>query len=164
MVSSYTEDEAYSHILTTFKQVWEDEVKGWKSVEDLDSEPYIQYSNTRDERLQETQSEPQDESPWLKIYWRPQDSDHRAIGALSGSPLFEESGLLVIDIYVPVKTGLKLAHQLSTVCKRPFKGKRGYGDGCGITFPRVRAPERGVERGKWYVKSVLVDYEFDEVI
>lgn len=163
-MSTYTETEAYDHILTTFLQTWNDPTDGWDGIDGIDAEPYIKWENLKDTRDVDSNGDPRKDEPWLEIYTRPQDSDQVGIGAATGSGLYEAVGLLVVDIYVPVKTGLKFASELSTLCKRPFRGKRGYGAGSGITFPRVRSQRRGVERDRWFVTSVLVDYEYNEVV
>jgi len=160
---SYTIEEAERYMLDTFQATWKDETHGWRSVEGLTREPYILWENHADERKVNPKGELTDEQPWIRVYMQPDNSDQAAISGADGSLRYEEEGTLVFDIYIPVNDGLKFGNRLSRVCQRAFKGKRGHGEGCGITFPRVRPLRKGVENGRWYVVSVLADYQYDEV-
>lgn len=161
-MSSYTEEQAEGHMLATFLETWKDPDVGWRSVEGLDREPYILWENHADERKVGAE-ELSDEKPWVRVYLQPDDSDTAAIRGADGHMLFDEGGVLVFDVHTPVNSGLKFGNPLVRICKRAFKGKRGHGEGCGITFPRVRTLRKGTEKGRWYVVAALIEYQYDEV-
>lgn len=154
---------AYRHLLRTFKTTWSDEAEGWQSIADLDSEPLIEWPNIDGKKDHGEEQTPRDEEPWLRVYVRHHDSDQSTLGE-TGCRVFTRTGMIGVDIFVPLNTGLKLPYQLGIVCKRPFEGKRGVGDGSGIIFRSVRLRERDNYQKRWAHVSVQADFEYDEVL
>ncbi len=72
--------------------------------------------------------------------------------------------MIGVDIFTPLNSGLKLAYQLGKVCKLPFEGKRGYGDGSGIIFRDVRLREQDNYKKRWAHTEVQANFEYDEVL
>lgn len=162
-MKSYEYLEAYNHLLRTFKVSWSDETDGWQSIDDLDEAPLIQWPNLDGKKDDTEEQTPRDETPWLRVYVKHFDSDQTTFGE-TGCRVFTRTGMIGVDIFTPLNIGLKLPYRLGTVCKRPFEGKRGYGDGSGIIFREVRLREQDNYKKRWTHTSVQANFEYDEVL
>lgn len=163
-MSSYTYLEAYDHLLETFRQTWIDPTNGWVSIPDLTEEPEIEWPNLSRARDDADVASPAEgDEPWLRVYVRHNDSEQRSLGE-PGCRIFTRTGMIGVDIFTPLNTGLKLPYLLGIVSKRAFEGKRGYGTGSGIIFRSVRLRERDNYQKRWAHTSVQADFEYDEVL
>lgn len=161
-MSSYTYLEAYDHLLATFQNTWTDAGTGWASV--LTEEPRVEWPNLDGRRTDSVPATPEDgDGPWVRVYVRHFDSDQATLGE-QGCRIFTRTGMIGVDIFAPLNTGLKLPYQLGIVSKRAFEGKRGHGDGSGIIFRSVRLRERDNYQKRWAHVSVQADFEYDEVL
>jgi hypothetical protein len=162
---SYTRSEAREYMYATFKARWDDETLGWAGVldaegEELEIEPQVFYDNNTPD------TDPPSDYPWLRVYIRHFNDGEQLAMADGGRKLFERQGLVIIDIRVPPGTGLNVADQLVNVCKSAFEGRRAAGDGVGIVFSNVRAPEEGegAKPKKDFAVSVLADFSYQEIV
>jgi len=161
-MKSYTYPEAYDHMLSTFQNTWADPTWGWRSV--VSDEPRIEWPNLDGKREDTDEADPVvADAPWLRLMVKHHDSDQATFGE-TGCRVFTRTGMIVVDIFTPINVGLKTQYRLGNVCKRPFEGKRGFGDGSGIIFRSVRLREHDNYQKRWTHASVYADFEYDEVL
>lgn len=162
-MKSYDYLEAYQHLLRTFKTTWSDQTYGWESIADLDDEPLVEWPNLDGKRSNPDSKTASDDEAWIRVFVKHHESDQHTFGE-SGCRVFTRTGMIGVDIFTPLNIGLKLPYQLAKVCKRPFEGQRGVGEGSGIIFRSVRLRERDDYKKRWAHSSVLADFEYDEVL
>lgn len=160
-VGSYTVGEARDFIYQTFYQAWISDQTGWPSI--LTSGPPP--ADVIWDGL-----EPTDDTPTtqVEVYFAVRHSNGQQAslmgetGDSTTGRRWRRTGVATARMRFPVDMQLKTADLLAKVVSDAFQGKRGFGDGSGIWFPRVRLVEQGrnQERNR---QDVLAYFEYDEI-
>jgi hypothetical protein len=159
---SYTPAQAKQHIWATFLNTWRDPLAGWQGLVDdignpitLLDEPTIDTENDIDENM------PGADTPFLSFQIRHYSSSPSTIGGETRK-ITSRRGFVLVRVWVPADTGLKMGDALSYVVKTAFERKRGFGAGFGIIFRAWRATEAGTQKNGSFLTVSTVDFEYDE--
>lgn len=159
-MSTYTTNEARTGIYETFYQHWIS-ADGWASITDLSTEPKVVFENIISEPSGGVVEEADTSEHWVRVQVRHNESEMSSFGE-DGEGRFQAVGIATMQVFSPLdQSGLIIHDQLVNVCRRAFRGKRGYDEYCGIVFRRARINEIGPD-GRWFASNVLVDFEYDE--
>ena len=131
---------AVDEILTLFKTAWD--TTGYDAY----------YESVRDQRQTDT-------SPWASVMLRHIAGYQSTLSSSLGSRMFTREGVLTVRIYVHQGEGLQTAYGLAKVVADAYEGGRTDG---GAWFRNVRLNEEGRD-GEFYLVSVLIDFQYDEI-
>jgi hypothetical protein len=98
---------------------------------------------------------PPENSPWVRVSSRAFTARQRTLGVI-GQRKFINSGVMFIEVFVPVGSGTKELYQYVDQAIDVFEGKRIPLDD--IFIRDIQSTDRGAE-GKWL--SVLIQINFD---
>jgi hypothetical protein len=99
---------------------------------------------------------PTDESPWARAVLR------HATGkqiTLSEEPCYENEGVLIVQVFVPLGEGLTEGY---TLCKLITDAYKNISTDGGVWFKNPRFMEIGPD-GEWFQFNVFVDFTYTQV-
>jgi hypothetical protein len=111
----------------------------------------------------DTGREPDQDHPWARVVLQHITGDQYSLG-VPGNRLWEHTGLLAIQIYVPIGRGLATARQLAMIAKNAFEGRSSPS---GVWFRNCHFQEVGSDPDNpevraWDQTNVLVQFIYDE--
>jgi hypothetical protein len=105
-------------------------------------------------------SPPQD-APWCRISLQHVTNNSAALNPDGVRKRFTVTGVVAVQIFVPIGQGLVLIRQLAPVAKEAFQGVRTADDS--IWFREAQISEVGAE-GSWFQMNVTASFEYDEFV
>lgn len=94
---------------------------------------------------------------WARITVQHATSNQATLANHLGKRRFTRNGLVTVQIFTPLGTGLLVADQLYQIALDTFQGKVTPGN---IWFRNARLQEIGAE-GEWFQGNVSADFEYD---
>lgn len=98
-------------------------------------------------------------NPWAFVRIVHGDGRQRTLSGADGTKLWQRRGQFICEISAQSGTGTNQAGGLVSLVESAFKAKTVGG----VTFRSIRSRESGM-RGNWFLVTVTVDFEYDEVV
>lgn len=147
---SLTFEQARDDIHTLFKSAWDAGVETTgKTVMYWDSKQAVPTTNDGD-------SNP---DAWARIIVQHSLSNQASLANRSGQRRFTRMGLVTVQIFTPLGTGLSIADKMYRIVIDAFEGKATSGN---VWFRNVRLNEIGPS-GSWFQSNVIAEFEYDEI-
>lgn len=162
-MSSLTASQALDEIAAMLNTAW---LANAQAAADMASVPLLTWSNVAlDTRLDMA-------SPWARADIRLTGGEQATLGAV-GQRRFERTGLLTVQVFIPLGEGVTRGTQLANVALNAFEGKASPGGvwfrQCGIRYvgrnETVGSPDRP-DRSKpdpWDQTQFLCEFNFQEL-
>lgn len=99
-----------------------------------------------------------DIEPWARITVRHGRRRQRTFGHSANSRLYDSMGVVFIEVYTPMGTGLTQAYTLAELVRNAFEG---ISTPNGVWFRDVQIRESGSE-GLWSSLQVTAEFEYQE--
>jgi hypothetical protein len=142
---SLTHQEAVDEILAMFKEAWDSASGG----------PYpVQWAN-----VGQVQAPPTTTSPWARVTFTHVTGRQATLSWETGNRRFARTGLLAVEVFVPIGEGSQKGYTLGKLVLDAFEGEASPG---GVWFRNVKMRESGVEKG-WFQVNVTAEATYDEV-
>jgi hypothetical protein len=139
---SLTMAAAVDEMLTLFKDVWDD------------TGHEVMYADVPLTQAQLTLIE-SGNAPWARVSVKHNLRSQKTIGAR----LFDNLGIVIVEVYTPKGDGLTTARSLGTLVRNAFEG---VSTPNGVWFRNTRVNEIGPD-GHWSRVNVITEFEYDEV-
>jgi hypothetical protein len=97
-------------------------------------------------------------APWARVTVKHNVRTQQTLGS-QGNRLFDNIGLIIVEVYTPKGDGLTTARSLSTIARDAFEG---VSTPNGVWFRNTRVNEIGPE-GHWYHTNVIAEFSYDEI-
>ena len=147
---SLTVEQARDEIHTLFKTAWDAGVETTgKTVLYCDSKLVVPKTN-------DANNNP---NTWARITVQHVLGYQASLSNRSGVKKFRREGIVTVQVFTPLGTGLSIADKVYTIVKNAFEGKHSPGN---VWFRDVRVNEVG-SSGNWFQGNVLADFEYDEI-
>lgn len=148
---SLTYEQAYDEIHERFLAAWEGDP--------LSQDIPVLYWDTKSQ-IPGTGDSDDNPDPWARITVQHSQGNQASLVNHLGRQRYEQTGVVTIQIFTPLGTGLSLNQKLSKIAADAFRGKKTPG---GVWFRNVRPNEVG-ESGAWFQTNILAEFEYDEII
>jgi hypothetical protein len=118
----------------------------------------VLYWNSKQEipKIDDANDNPQ---AWARITTRHVDSNQSALSGCSGQTPFTRIGLVTVQVFTSLGTGLSIGDSLYKIVLDAFEGKKSP---LGVWFRNVRLQEIGESRG-WFQANILAEFQYDEI-
>jgi len=145
-MSNLTFTEARDEIHTLFKTAW-----------DAGAETAGKVVLYADSKTQVPKTDDADDNPdlWAKITIQHNGGSQATLG---GNRCFNRFGVVTVQIFTPLGTGLSLGDNVYKIVVDAYEGKTTPG---GVWFRNVAVNEVGPE-GEWYQTNIIADFEYEE--
>lgn len=147
---SLTVTQARDEIHTLFKTAWDAGADtAGKRVMYWDSKQVIDETNDGDGNP----------NTWARIVIQHVLSNQASLANRSGQRKYRRSGLVTVQVFTPLGTGLSIADRIYKIVLDAFEGKVTPGN---VWFRNVRLNEVGPS-GSWFQGNIISDFEYDEI-
>jgi len=147
-MSNLTFTDARDEIHTLFKTAWDAGVETTgKTVLYADSKTEVPLTNDVD-------SNP---DLWARIQVQHTGANQGTLGA-TGNRCFNRFGIVTVQVFTPLGTGLSIADNVYTIVVNAYEGKATPG---GVWFRNVQLNEIGPS-GDWFQGNIIADFEYEE--
>ncbi len=140
-----TFEEAVDDILTMFKDAWDTTGFG------------VIYENVV--AAEGSTVPPTSTDPWARVMVRHVTGNQSSLSGGLGTQRYTRTGVLIVQIFVPVGEGLSQALQLGKIVADAYEGKASP---LQVWFRNVRVNEVGPD-GDWYQVNTIANFTYDEV-
>jgi len=96
---------------------------------------------------------------WAKIFITHVEGSQATLGGIGGR-LFSREGLVTVQVFTAIGTGLSIGDRVYKVVVDAFEGK--VSSSGNVWFRNVRINEIGPE-GSWFQTNILADFTYDEL-
>jgi hypothetical protein len=96
---------------------------------------------------------------WARVTLRTATGKQATLAGEEGSRRFNRTGVVIIQLFVPIADGMKMAYKLVKIVMGAYEGKATPG---GVWFRNTRFNEVGID-GAWHQINVITDFNYDEV-
>ena len=154
MTQSLTFDQATDEIFKVFRDAWEEHAPYPKLVDYQNIVP-------PDEAVlpPEPGPTPDPELSWARVTIQHLGGGQDALAGALGKSRFQRLGIVTVQVFTLVGTGLSHAHTLSKIVTDGYDVGSTPG---GVWFRNVRMNEVGPD-GDWYQVNVLADFNYTEI-
>lgn len=147
---SLTIEQARDEIHTLFKTAWDAGIETTgKVVHYWDAKKAVPTTNDAD-------SNP---DSWARITLQHAVGSQASLANRSGQKRFRRSGLVTVQVFTPLGTGLNIGDKIYKIVVDAFEGKVTPGN---VWFRNVRLNEVGPS-GSWFQANIIADFEYDEI-
>ena len=140
-----TPEQAVDDILDVFKAVWDP--TGFEVQYDLEN-----FGGS-------SSSPPATQDPWTRVQVRHTTDSQASLTGGLGQTLYTATGVLTIQLFVPIGEGLVRGRQLARSVRNAY---RGISTPRQVWFRNARINEVGID-GDWFQLNIIVDFEYDEI-
>lgn len=98
-------------------------------------------------------------NPWAFVRIAHGNGRQRTLAGADGTKLWQRRGQFICEISAQSGTGTNQANDLAELVETAFRGKTING----VAFRVIQSREGGM-RGNWFLVTVTVDFEYDEVV
>jgi hypothetical protein len=147
---SLTIEQSRDEIHTLFKTAWDAGVETTgKEITYWDAKKIVPVTNDDD-------SNP---DTWARILIQHVLANQASLANRSGQRKYRRSGLVTVQVFTPLGTGLSIADKVYKIVIDAFEGQATPGN---VWFRNVRLNEVGPS-GSWFQANVIADFEYDEI-
>lgn len=98
-------------------------------------------------------------NPWAFVRITHKPGRQTSLSGATGSKIWERKGQLTCEISIPTGGGTEQAYTLARLVELAFLGKTLDS----VRFRSIQIKEGGM-RGNWFLVTVTVDFEYDEIV
>jgi len=142
-------EQGRNEIYVAVKNAWDGMTLD--AAKNLDAVPKIIWPNVDSEQPTDVNL------PWARVTILHGDREQVTLGA-TGTRVFRRSGMVIVQIFTPLRKGMVLSDHLSTVLEDAFDGVQTAN---GIWFRDVKTNEIGPE--KWQQVNVIMEFQYDSL-
>ena len=95
---------------------------------------------------------------WARLRIQHETGRQTGLRNVNGAPLFGRAGTIIVQVFVPLGSGLKKAYDEAEIVLGAFEGRRTPSD---VWFRNCRLQEVGAS-GNWYQINVYADMTYDQ--
>ncbi len=97
---------------------------------------------------------------WAQTTIRHASGSQATLSDSAGKRRFEKIGLVTVQVFAPLTSGVAFGGELAKVAKAAFEGRS---TASGVWFRNVRIVEVGLD-GPWYQWNVVGEFRYDEFV
>lgn len=98
-------------------------------------------------------------NPWVFVRITHKSGRLISLSGATGSKIWERKGQLTCEVHIPTGGGTEQAYTLARLVELAFLGKTLDS----VRFRSIQIKEGG-NRGNWFLVTVTVDFEYDEIV